>query len=90
MCRWHRPPGRHRWDLIVSNPPVHRGRSQDLSVLEDLITGAPMRLTPGGCLWFVALGHLPITSMAEAAFDDRVEIAWQGPRFKVWHCQARD
>ena len=87
---WHRPPGRHRWDLIVSNPPVHKGRSQNLEVLEDLIAGAPMRLSQGGSLWFVALGHLPVTAMVEDAFDDRVSIAWQGPRFKVWHCQTSD
>ena len=87
---WHRPPGRHRWDIIVSNPPIHRGKKQNLDVLRDLISGAPMRLSPGGSLWFVTLGHLPVTAMVEETYEDRVEIAWQGPRFKVWHCRRRD
>jgi 16S rRNA (guanine1207-N2)-methyltransferase len=83
---WHRPPGRHRWDIIVSNPPIHRGRAQELSVLEDLVSGAPLRLTRGGSLWFICLSHLPIRPVIDQAFGEDSEIAFKDGRFTVWHC----
>ena len=80
---WHRPPGRHRWDHIVSNPPVHRGHTQTLDILTDLIAGAPLRLTPNGTLWLVCLAHLPVHAHFERSFEQFEAKATNG-RFTVW------
>lgn len=42
-----------RFDLVLSNPPLHRGHGQDLQVLHALIDQAPMRLVAGGRLVLV-------------------------------------
>lgn len=42
-----------RFDLVLSNPPLHKGHAQDLSVLHSLIDQAPMRLVSGGRLVLV-------------------------------------
>ena len=83
---WHRPPGRHRWDHIVSNPPIHRGHSQSLDIMADLISGAPLRLTPNGTLWLVCLAHLPIQGHFERSFQ-QFDARWTDGRFTVWHGQ---
>lgn len=43
-----------RFDLILSNPPLHRGHGQDLRVLHELVDQAPERLLPGGRLCLVS------------------------------------
>lgn len=47
-----------RYDLIVSNPPFHRGKSVDYRVPERLIDEAPVHLAPGGRLVLVANAFL--------------------------------
>jgi 16S rRNA (guanine1207-N2)-methyltransferase len=61
-----------RYDLIVSNPPFHRGKRVDLSVADRLITGAPAHLRPGGRLLLVANAFLAYGKQMERAFR-RVE-----------------
>ncbi|CAK0886074.1 unnamed protein product [Prorocentrum cordatum] len=55
------------FDLIVSNPPVHRGHADDLSVLMRLISEAPARLRPRGELWLVSQEHVPTGQLFELA-----------------------
>jgi 16S rRNA (guanine1207-N2)-methyltransferase len=47
-----------RYDLIVSNPPFHRGKEVDTSVADRLIDEAPAHLRPGGSLVIVANAFL--------------------------------
>ena len=49
-----------KYDWIVSNPPVHRGQSDDFQVVAELIRGARKRLRKHGVLWIVAQEHVPI------------------------------
>lgn len=46
-------------DLIVSNPPFHRGAAKDSSTSLDMIRHAGEVLRPGGELWIVFNSHLP-------------------------------
>lgn len=46
-------------DLIVTNPPFHRGAARDSSATLSLISDAASVLTPGGELWMVFNSHLP-------------------------------
>ncbi len=47
-----------RYDLIVSNPPFHRGKEVDTAVADRLIDEAPAHLRPGGSLLIVANAFL--------------------------------
>jgi len=64
--------GDARYDLIVSNPPFHRGKAVDFSVADRLISGAPAHLAPGGSLLVVANAFLAYGRRMERVFD-RVE-----------------
>lgn len=47
-----------RYDLVVSNPPFHRGKEVDTAVADRLIDEAPAHLRPGGSLVIVANAFL--------------------------------
>lgn len=49
-------------DLIVCNPPFHRGTAKDSSTALTMITDAARVLRPGGELWLVYNTHLPYRS----------------------------
>lgn len=80
---WHRAP-RGRWDLIVSNPPFHRGKAEDFGALSALIAAAPDRLAPGGALWLVVQRQLPVERLFHDAGMFDVRCAAEDTRFRVW------
>lgn len=47
------------YDLIVSNPPFHRGAAKDSSATLSWIAASRAALHPGGELWLVFNSHLP-------------------------------
>lgn len=47
-----------RYDLVISNPPFHRGKVVDTAVADRLIDEAPAHLRPGGALVIVANAFL--------------------------------
>ena len=47
-----------RYDLVVSNPPFHRGKEIDTSVADRIIREAPRQLAPGGQVRIVANAFL--------------------------------
>lgn len=51
------------FELIISNPPVHRGHPDDLRVLHGLLLEAPQWMANGGELWLVAQEHIPVGRM---------------------------
>jgi 16S rRNA (guanine1207-N2)-methyltransferase len=71
------------YDLIVSNPPIHDGKSEDYTVLGQLIAQAPARLTPKGQLMLVVQRRVPVAEWLSAAFG-KVEKAAEDTRFCVW------
>ena len=46
-------------DLILCNPPFHRGNSRDSAVAFEMLGDAARALRPGGELWTVYNSHLP-------------------------------
>lgn len=71
------------FDLIVSNPPVHAGRRDDLRPVEELAAGAPGLLAQDGRLLLVALRKLPVGELLRRRFRRVREVA--GDRsFRVW------
>lgn len=74
--------GDERYDLIVSNPPFHRGKTVDTSVADRLINGAPDHLTTGGTLVIVANAFLAYGKRMERVFR-RVETVTATRRYQV-------
>lgn len=49
----------HSVDLVLCNPPFHRGNTRDSAVAFEMIAEAGRTLRPGGELWLVYNSHLP-------------------------------
>jgi 16S rRNA (guanine1207-N2)-methyltransferase len=62
--------GEERYDLIVSNPPFHRGKAVDYTVADRLIEEAPGHLAEGGSLLVVANAFLAYGKRMSKAFRD--------------------
>lgn len=77
-----------RFDLIVSNPPIHAGSAQSLATVETLIREAPATLEPGGSMMLVAQRRLPVPRLLGASFRDVRTVADRGPH-RVWAATAR-
>ena len=80
---WGALPAYQRYDLIVSNPPIHQGKARDYTVITRLVEGAPARLLPKGCLIMVVQAQVPVASLLNEHFD-LVEVLAEDGRFKVW------
>lgn len=74
--------GDQRFDLIVSNPPFHRGTKVDLTVANEIITGAARRLHPGGSLVIVANAFLAYGKQMSKVFT-RVDTLATTPQYHV-------
>lgn len=59
-----------RYDLILSNPPFHRGKVIDFTVADRLITEAPRHLLPGGELLLVANAFLAYGKQMAEVFEE--------------------
>lgn len=70
-------------ELIVSNPPIHRGKSEDYEALLALIEGASARQRAGGQLWMVVQRQVPVAPLLEARYG-QVDVVKQDGRFRVW------
>ncbi len=79
---------RSPYDLIVSNPPFHEGKSEELEVIGELIADAPDHLTKKGSLLIVTQRRLPVQRPLEAAFR-RVEIVAEDATYRVWQAFRR-
>lgn len=71
-----------RYDLVVSNPPFHRGKSVDYDVAGRIIDEAPAHLHPGGRLVLVANAFLAYEHRLSRSFA-RVETLAATPRYHV-------
>lgn len=78
-CRffWHdleNEPIDHLYDVIVMNPPFHRGRAAEPELGQRLIFVAAAALKPGGRLFLVANRGLPYETTMQTAFLHHDEI----------------
>jgi 16S rRNA (guanine1207-N2)-methyltransferase len=69
-------------DLVVSNPPFHRGTAKDTAVAYAMIEGAARTLRPGGELWMVYNSHLPYLRALRRVVG-RTTVLVQNPRYTV-------
>jgi 16S rRNA (guanine1207-N2)-methyltransferase len=70
------------FDLILSNPPAHRGIDTDLNASETFLAQAAGRLNPGGRLVMVANAHLPYFRVLNAVFK-KTALLEKNTRFQV-------
>ena len=74
-------------DLVVCNPPFHRGPAKDSAAAYAMFADAGRALRPGGELWVVYNSHLPYR--AELRRVGHTEIVAQDPRFTVTRSVVR-
>lgn len=72
-----------RYDLIVSNPPIHRGKAQDPSLVTAMVREAVGYLKPGGSLVLVVQRRFDVESVLKGSFR-RVAALGRDPVFAVW------
>lgn len=78
-----------RYHLIVSNPPVHKSRPDDLRVLLSLLAGAEIRLKRGGALYAICQAHVCFGPLAESVGLEVTAIRVASGRFIVWRCTRK-
>lgn len=69
-------------DLVLCNPPFHRGNTRDSAVAFEMFADAARLLTPGGELWAVYNSHLPYLR-ALRRLVGRTDVIGQNPAFTV-------
>ena len=74
--------GNELFDVVVSNPPFHHGKSVDLVTPRRFIRESWEHLVPGGRLFIVANRTLPYERVIEEQFG-HVRVVHDGRRFKV-------
>jgi 16S rRNA (guanine1207-N2)-methyltransferase len=79
--------GQSRFDLIISNPPIHHGKQQDHAIVEKLLADAPAHLLDGGQLWLVTQQTVPIARFATAAKMGAAMVAEQDG-YRIWRLAA--
>lgn len=78
------PLGDARWDVVVSNPPYHRGKDETLAEIDVFLAGLSTRLAADGVMRCVVQRRLPLDARARAAGFESVEpVADAGP-YRVW------
>ncbi len=76
------------FDVVVMNPPFHRGRQQDTSIVERFLRVSGQALRPGGRLYVVCNRFLPYEGIIERLVGPVREVA--GDRYyKVLMGKAR-
>ncbi len=77
--------GDAKYDLVVSNPPIHDGKGQDVRVALELVRGARAHLNAGGELWMVAQRTVPVHEPLTASFKS-VDIVLD-ENFRIWRAR---
>lgn len=76
-----------RWDWIVANPPYHRGKSETLDAIAELVHGARLHLAPAGVLQFVVQRRLPVEPLLRRDFEHVTVVADEGA-YRIWQARA--
>ncbi len=80
---WNALPKTAKYDVIVSNPPVHRGAQQTTEVLENIISHAKEHLLPGGMITFVVQGTIPVKRFLNKA-GLTPQLVAQDATYQIW------
>lgn len=76
------------FDLIVSNPPFHKGVGTDYSFIETFARDAKRHLNKGGEVWIVANSFLPYKDTLDKHIGP-TEIVADDNKFRVYRTAAR-
>ncbi len=74
-----------QFELIVCNPPFHKGFDTQGDLTDLFLSRAKQRLSPNGQAWFVVNSFIPIETKAKRLFK-RGEVLSHTPQFKVLRC----
>ncbi len=74
---------RERFGLILSNPPLHRGKDEDFGMLEALVAGTKQYLKLRGTLIAVTQRTAGVGKLFKTAFG-HAEMLLETPQFQVW------
>jgi 16S rRNA (guanine1207-N2)-methyltransferase len=80
---WSALPENTRFDLIVSNPPFHRGKGEDFELIDGLIDGAARRLRRRGALLVVAQRRLGLGRRLAERFAS-VSVERETRSYRLW------
>lgn len=72
----------HQFDLVLCNPPFHRGFDTEKSLTEQFVSSAAHHLKPGGFALIVVNQFIPLESIAAPWFK-AVEVLYRDKSFKV-------
>jgi len=75
--------GKARFGLIASNPPIHKGRARDLTVMSRLVAEAPRCLTASGVLLLVTERTVPVPRLAKDQFAT-IELIVEQSGYRIW------
>ncbi len=73
-----------RYAAVISNPPFHKGKSEDFAVVRGLIEGAARR---ADALWIVTQRQIPLQPLLAPHFA-QVEIVAGDSKNAVWRCRS--
>lgn len=74
---------RERFGLILSNPPLHRGKDEDFGMLEALVAGTKQYLKLRGSLVAVTQRTAGVGTLFKTAFG-HADLLLETPQFQVW------
>lgn len=74
---------RERFGLILSNPPLHRGKDEDFGMLEALVAGTKQYLKLRGSLVAVTQRTAGVGKLFRTAFG-HADLLLETPQFQVW------
>ena len=80
---WSALPDSARFDLIVSNPPLHRGKEEDFELIRKLVDGAAGRLRRRGELLVVVQRRLALGRWLEDRFAS-VSVRSESRAYRLW------
>lgn len=76
-----------RFEVVIANPPYHRGKSETLAEIEALVAGAAARLVPGGVLRAVVQRRHGVDTLLARALVDVRGVA-DAEAYRVWEARA--
>jgi len=72
-----------QYDMVISNPPIHTGKSHQRDTLFSLIRDSQKYLRPKGRLILVTQAHIPLDDIFSENFTAHSVLA-ETTRFKIW------
>lgn len=79
--------GAEKYDLILSNPPLHSGIREDHTALDTFLAQAPVRLAPQGQALIVVQRRIPLDQLMKTHFAT-VSVVAETPAYRLWRASV--